>query len=281
MTCPLRLTVVLAGPLLSLLTSSGPEPADPRPRLKHEKPPGRREKLGLGTLFLPAARKLEGTVPLFVHFHGGDWLPEVAAAHHGKTAVLSVQLGSGSAVYGKPFRDPQRFARLLAEAEGRAGVRFAPVTLTAWSAGYGAVLRHPASAGELRPGARRVARGRTACGLRRQGPFGYARTGRGTPGCVRPLRCATPRPARSGWWLHTPRSCPARMPAPRRRRITCSRAAPGAAARRKTGPLPARQLSEARRGGFLLLGFAGNTAADHVDQLHALPEYLKMLHVPE
>jgi len=43
------------------------------------------------------------------------------------------------------------------------------------------------------------------------------------------------------------------------------------------GPMGTQQLSEARAGKFLLLGYAGNTAPDHVDQLHALPKLLRML----
>jgi len=38
-----------------------------------------------------------------------------------------------------------------------------------------------------------------------------------------------------------------------------------------------QQLSEARSGRFELLGFAGNTAPDHVDQLQAMPEMLARL----
>ena len=38
-----------------------------------------------------------------------------------------------------------------------------------------------------------------------------------------------------------------------------------------------QQLSETRAGKFLLIGYAGNSAPDHVDQLHALPEYLKWI----
>ena len=34
-----------------------------------------------------------------------------------------------------------------------------------------------------------------------------------------------------------------------------------------------QQLSEVRQGKFLLAGYAGNSAPDHVDQLHALPEF--------
>ena len=43
------------------------------------------------------------------------------------------------------------------------------------------------------------------------------------------------------------------------------------------GPMGLRQLSDARAGRFHLMGFAGNTAPDHVDQLHALPALVKGL----
>ena len=45
----------------------------------------------------------------------------------------------------------------------------------------------------------------------------------------------------------------------------------------RRGPMKTQQLSEVRRGKFLLLGYAGNLAPDHVDQFHSLPEYLKWL----
>jgi hypothetical protein len=45
----------------------------------------------------------------------------------------------------------------------------------------------------------------------------------------------------------------------------------------KWGPMGLQQLSQARAGKFLLLGYAGNSAPDHVDQLHALPVFLKWL----
>jgi acyl-CoA thioesterase-1 len=40
------------------------------------------------------------------------------------------------------------------------------------------------------------------------------------------------------------------------------------------GPMGTQQLSEAGRGKLLVAGFAGNSAPDHVDHLHALPEFL-------
>jgi hypothetical protein len=45
----------------------------------------------------------------------------------------------------------------------------------------------------------------------------------------------------------------------------------------KWGPMGVQQLSEARAGKFLLIGYAGNSAPDHVDQLHSLPVFLKWL----
>ena len=35
-----------------------------------------------------------------------------------------------------------------------------------------------------------------------------------------------------------------------------------------------QQVSEARRGQLRIVGFAGNSAPDHVDQLHSLPDLL-------
>ena len=40
------------------------------------------------------------------------------------------------------------------------------------------------------------------------------------------------------------------------------------------GTLGTQILCEVRQGRFHLLGFAGNSAPDHVDLLHALPELL-------
>src|SRR5215470_16739059 len=64
-------------------------------RLKETAPPGRRIKLELGTLFIPAGPKPTG---ILFFFHGGTWLPEAAGAQN-RLAVVSVQAGSGSGSY--------------------------------------------------------------------------------------------------------------------------------------------------------------------------------------
>ena len=45
--------------------------------------------------------------------------------------------------------------------------------------------------------------------------------------------------------------------------------------RLRLGPMGTQQLSEVRRGGFRLVGYAGNSAPDHVDELHSLDRYLR------
>lgn len=41
------------------------------------------------------------------------------------------------------------------------------------------------------------------------------------------------------------------------------------------GPRAMQQLGKVRHEGFRVLGFAGTTTPDHIDQLHAMPELLK------
>lgn len=251
------------------------------PRLKQETPPGRREKLELGALFLPEKLKLKSSVPLFIHFHGGTWLPEVAAAKTGKTAVISIQIGAGSSAYARPFADAKLFSRLIAEAETKAGVKFSPITLTAWSAGYGAV-REILKVSEHYA---RVEKVLLIDGLHASYVGGKPGTGKGleseleTEGLEIFLKFARDAVASRKQMV-----------------VTHSEIFPGTFASTtetadwlidqlglkrtpvvKWGPMQTQQLSEVRAGKFRLIGFAGNSAPDHVDQLHSLPEYLNWL----
>ena len=84
---------------------------------------------------------------LLVFFHGDTWIPEVAAKSN-RTAAISVLAGEGSGVYTRLFEDPQRFLRLLKEAEAKAHKPFGRVILGGWSAGCGTlhqILKSPQS----------------------------------------------------------------------------------------------------------------------------------------
>lgn len=247
------------------------------PRLKENHPPGRREKLGLGTLFIPTKLKLKNKTPLLIHFHGGTWLPEVAAARV-NTAVIAIQIGAGSGVYARAFADAQRFSQLLQEAEAKVGVKFAPVTLSGWSAGYGAIreiLKTPENYA-------RVDRVLLIDGLHTgyvNGKPGPQESQLETEGLQIFLQFA--RDAVTG---------------KKRMLITHSEIFPGTFAsttetadwllnqlgfKRKAvvrwGPMQTQMLSQVKQGRFQLFGFAGNSAPDHIDQLHSLPEYLRWL----
>jgi len=243
-------------------------------RLKESSPPGRREKLELGTLFVPA--KTRPNAILFF-FHGGTWLPEIAGAQN-RMAVVSVQAGSGSGTYARLFADDARFPELLKEAEEKSHVRYTRVILGGWSAGCGAVRQILRSAD---------AYARTNAIVLIDGMHtDYAE---GHPG---------PQESKLGTenleiWVRFGHDAIAGR---KRALITHSEIFPGTFASTtetadylvreldlktrpvlKWGPMGTQQLSEVRAGRFLLMGFAGNSAPDHVDQLHSLPAYLKLL----
>jgi hypothetical protein len=241
-------------------------------RLKEERPPGKRFALTIGHLFIPD--KLPENAPLFIHFHGATWLAEVAAAKH-KSAVIYVQLGNGSSVYARPFAEPKAFADMLKEAEERAARKFDFVGLTAWSAGYGAVRA-------ILKDDKHYERVRFVLlldGLH----AGYVS---GKPGPKEPelltedlaVFVKLARDATAGKKQFV---------------LTHTEIFPGTFAsttetadyllkqlelKRKPvlrwGPLGTQILCEVKHESFHLLGFAGNSAPDHVDLLHALPEFL-------
>jgi hypothetical protein len=247
------------------------------PRLKQESPEGRRETLELGTLFLPAKLKLKPQTPLFIYFHGGTWLPEVAATRVGGMAVLSIQLKAGMGTYAKIFEEIGRLDRLLAEAEAKAGVKFAPLTLGGWSAGCQAV--------------REILKTRYYDLVPRIVLIDGIHTGYvgGKPG---PQESQIETENLSIFVRYARDAVAGK----KEMIVTHSEIFPGTFAsttetadyllnqlnlkRRPTakwGPMQTQQLSEVRAGKFLLIGYAGNSAPDHVDQLHSLPDYLRWL----
>ena len=248
------------------------------PRLTEEKPSGRRVDLEPGTLFVPRRVKNTRNVRLLFFFHGGDWLPEVAAAQRRNMAVISVQAGQGSSTYANLFADPLRFPRLIADAEGKSGLKFGEVDLGGWSAGCGAlrqILKDPTSY-------QRVSRVLCIDGIH----TGYVN---GKPG---PMESQIDT-ENLQIWLQLGRDA---IAGKKRLLITHSEIFPGTFASTtetadyllrewglkshpvvKWGPMRTQTLSEVKRGRLLVIGFAGNSAPDHVDELHSLPAYLRWL----
>jgi hypothetical protein len=252
------------------------------PRLTQTTPPGLRQKLSLGTLFIPEKLKGRHQINLLLFFHGGDWLPELAAAKQRNLTVITVQAGAGSSTYEKLFADPATFPKLLAEAESIAGVSFSEIDLGGWSAGCGALrqlLSDPASYARIN---------RVLCidGVH----AGYLNSANnGTPAPSEPEL----EPANLKSWLHFGTDA---IAGKKHLIITHSEIYPATYASTtetadalirqwgltphpvvRWGPMGTQMLSETKSGGLLVVGFAGNSAPDHVDQLHSLPDYLRWL----
>lgn len=124
----------------------------PHPRITQTESAGRRvdlKSLKGATLFIGPRVNPNRPVPLLIHFHGAPWLIEGHVARYlPKTALITVQLGSGSSVYRKPFEQADLFQNLLSETAETLGAKrgWASITLSGFSAGYGGVreiLRRP------------------------------------------------------------------------------------------------------------------------------------------
>jgi hypothetical protein len=248
------------------------------PRLTKTQPPGRRLPLELGSLFIPEKVRQKHQVKLLLFFHGGDWLPEFAVAQHRNMAVITIQAGAGSGSYVKLFTDPARFLRLITEAQVKSGLNFGEIDLGGWSAGCGAlrqILSDPASYD-------RVSSVLCIDGVH----TGYVN---GKPG-PEESQIETDN---LQIWLRLGRDA---MAGKKRFIVTHSEIFPGTFASTtetadyllrewglaahpvaQWGPMKTQMLSEVKTGGLLVVGFAGNSAPDHVDQLHSMPKYLSWL----
>lgn len=262
-----------------------PSPQNPSPmeertrrhdRVIHADPPGRRVALSMGSLFVSAAAEHRRSVPLLVHFHGPDWLANSGAVKwKRRVCVVTVQLGAGSGVYSRAFADPARFTRLLMEAADASGLEFRPVVISSFSAGYGAVreiLTNRENWGRID-------------GIILEDSLHTSYVPAGRPG---PLDTATLAP-----FVEFAREAAAGR---KRMLITNSEVFPGTFASTtettdyiveqlglkhhavlRRGPGGMQQVSEVHQGRFRLLGFAGNSAPDHVDHLHGLAFWLRSL----
>lgn len=230
----------------------------------------------VGTLFIPPKLARKKRLPLLVHFHGAAWVAETGAVKDGHWAVISIESGEGSTVYAQQFSDHALFGKMLSEASHKTGIRFSPIVLSAWSAGHGAIREIL----EVPDYYRTVDKVLLIDGLH----TAYAKSAAGEPALD---------PSHLAIFLKFARDSAAGR---KTMLITHSEVVPGAFAsttetadwllthlqlrRRpvsKPGPMGMRELSEVRAGKFRLMGYAGNSAEDHVDQFQSLPELMKFL----
>lgn len=221
---------------------------------------------------------------LLIHFHGLSYVPKYAVYSSGYPLILAViNLGSGSSVYEKPFQNEATFPELADRIKNSVSVKKSSKTeisrifLSSFSAGYGSVRailkNHPDEINGII----------LLDGLHTD----YV-----------PERCVLAE----GGKLNTEKLKDfvefARSAAENRKKllITHSEIFPGTYASTtetanyilnslnlqrtpvlKWGPAGMQMLSETKKNGLTVLGFAGNSAPDHVDHFHGLSEFLKMV----
>ncbi len=244
------------------------------PRLKEEHPEGRREKLSAGTFFIPASLAGKSQAPLLIFMHGGAWIPEVAAREQNMVCV-TIQRNDG---YRPLFEKEGNFEALVSEASGKVGLPWSSITVAGWSAGC--------------QGIRQIMRFPTAVKLVDRVLM--------IDGIHTSYIGGKPGPLESTINIEAlqPIAAFARqaMAGHKRLLITHSEIFPGTFASTtetadwllkelqvprhailEWGPMKTQMLAEAKHGAFRLVGFAGNSAPDHVDHLHALPVLLEWL----
>jgi hypothetical protein len=239
-------------------------------------------------LWVPDDAKTHDAFDLVIHFHGAAWLPDQAVAAQRNTVAAVLNLGVGSGAYDRAFTDAATFDSLLASvtrevsaATGRvAGV--GRLTLVGYSAGHGAVraiLRDPRHFARVDavllldamhtsyvPDGTVLEKGGTLDTTNLVAFANFARAA--TRGEKRFL--VTHSEIFPGTFASTTETADWLLHALGLRRTPVLR----------WGPRGMQQLSEARSGRFELLGFAGNSAPDHIDQLQAMPEMLARLLAP-
>jgi hypothetical protein len=278
-------------PIIAQQSPQNPSPMTdttrPHPRIAQTQVEGKRTELTTlkgAILFTGPKVKPQKAVPLIIHFHGVSWLMEYhIAKHFPQSALITVNLGSGSRVYGTPFTQPEILQNLIDEASKilESNRSWSSITLVGFSAGYGAIraiLRHEANFkivdnvllldgihASYVPEGKRLADGgvikaddldsyikfaREAVSGKKKFIISHSEifpaTYASTTECV-------------DYLLNT---------------LSLKRKAV-----LRNGPIGMQQLSEVNAKNFHILGYAGNTGADHGDQLYAMPEWLKLLKI--
>lgn len=285
------LLVVASTQIVAQQAAQNPSPMTdttrPHPRIEKVEVAGRRVELAAlkgSVLFAGPKVDAKKAIPLIIHFHGASWLMEYhVAKHFPKAALITVNLGSGSRVYGVPFGRAEQFQELIDEAAKSLDLKkgWSSITLVGFSAGYGAIraiLRHDEHFQRVNnvllldgihasyvPEGKRLADGGV---IRAEDLDAYVKLARDAV-AGRKKFLISHSEIFPGTYASTTECVDyllATLGIKRRAKL-------------RQGPVGMQQLSEVDVKGFHIRGYAGNTGADHGDQLQAMPYWLKELDV--
>ncbi len=224
------------------------------------------------------------TIDLLIHFHGSSYVPKHAVCDSNHPLLLAVaNLGSGSSVYENAFENKSTFPRLVemicrtASERKSAKIKPSRIYLSSFSAGYGAVRailknHQPMVDGivlldglhtDYIPSRRVLSQGGKLNDEKLRDFIQYAKLAMDNQKKL----LITHSEIFPGTYASTTETADflIRYLHLQRRPVL------------KWGPVGMQMLTETRAGGLTILGFAGNSAPDHVDHFHGLPVFLKML----
>ncbi len=239
-------------------------------------------------VFLPEKRRTARNMDVLLHFHGAAFITEYAAVRHRRPLLAAtINLGSGSSVYGSAFEDSTAFPALLRalhdSLQQRLGrpVALQRVLLSGFSAGYGAVrkiISTPQNEARVDaillldgihasyvPEYRVLAEGGEIQAADLAAFMRFARRAAAKDSHKKFL--ITHSEIFPGTFVSTTEATDfllQQLDMPRRPLLAW-------------GPLGMQQISAAGRHQFAVLGFAGNAGPDHTDHLHALYHFLNEL----
>jgi hypothetical protein len=236
-------------------------------------------------IFVPAGVAPSAGTTLLIHFHGAAYIAEHAAAAAERGYIVAVvNAGAGSSAYERLFADPAVFDSLLAgigytvQRDPRAQT-FGRVVVSAFSAGHGAVralLRVPRHferidgallldgihAGYVPDGTVLFEGG----SLDSAALEPYTRLARAAIRGEKAI-LITHSAVFPGTFASTTETTDYLMDSVQLERTAVL----------QWGPVGMQQLSEVRTGRLLVMGFAGNSAPDHMDHLHGMRSFLALL----
>ena len=238
------------------------------------------------TIFVDSQCRNASSFSLWIHFHGADYVPVHAVQTSARPEVLvTVNLGGGSSRYETPFQERDLFSLILEKVNSyientiQSGFRLESINLIAFSAGYGAVralLQQPKHAEQINgillldglhtgyiPAGQPLAQG-GQLNIEKLDPFvQFARQAvAGEKSFV-----ITHSEIFPGTYASTTECADYMI---EQLGLECN-------AVLNWGPLGMQQLSKVHKGHFQILGFAGNTAPDHIDHLHGLYAFLELI----
>jgi hypothetical protein len=239
-------------------------------------------------IFIPQKRQKANCFDLLLHFHGAGFVVQYAATKH-KNAIVAatINLGAGSSVYGSAFEDSTQFPTLLAVISDSLKQKLASpvpirkVILSGFSAGYGAIrkiISTPQNFARVDaillldgihasyvPERRVLAEGGQIDSVGIEAFTRFAAEAGKKNSAKKFL--ITHSEIFPGTFVSTTEATDFILQKVGLKRQPVL----------KWGPLEMQQLSQARQYHFVVLGFAGNSAPDHVDHFHALYYFLNNL----